>query len=120
LPQALEMSTQSEVMHCYEQIAPLTERMLLTANTGQWAVLPALEVQYSDIVDRLKLIEPMEELSEDQVARKSQLLQRIMSNHAAIHAMVIPQLNRLGAILRSLEQQQDIQNFYGQTNDSYL
>jgi flagellar protein FliT len=114
------MSTQSEVMHCYEQIAPLTERMLLAANTSQWAVLPALEAQYSDAVDRLKLIEEREVLSEEQAARRSHLLQRIMSNHAAIHAMVVPQLSRLGAILRSLEQQQDIQNFYGQTNDSYL
>jgi len=117
---AHDMCTQSETIHCYEQIAPLTERMLLLAGTNQWAALPVLEVQYSDIVDRLKLIEPLEILSEEQSARKFHLLERIMSNHAAIHAMVMPQLTRLGATLRSLEQQQDLHNLYGQTNDSYL
>jgi len=120
LTQALEMCYQSEVMHCYEQIAPLTERMLLLARTGQWAVLPLLEAQYSDTVDRLKLIEALEVLNEAQSARKFQLLQRITSNHAAIHAMVMPQLTRLTAILRSLEQQQDLHQAYGQTDDVNL
>ena len=36
-------------MHCYEQIAPLTEKMLLLARSKQWAALPALEAQYSAI-----------------------------------------------------------------------
>ncbi len=107
------MCTQSEVMHCYEQIAPLTERMLMLASVGQWAVLPALEAQYSDTVDRLKLIEPLEVLSEAQSARKCQLLQRITSDHAAIHALVMPQLSLLGAIVRSLEQEQTHHQAYG-------
>ena len=33
------MSTQSEVMHCYEQIAPLTERMLVLARS-LWSMPP--------------------------------------------------------------------------------
>jgi len=118
--QVLEMCTQSEVMHCYEQIAPLTERMLLLARIGQWAGLPMLEAQYSYTVDRLKLVEPVEILSEAQSARKFQLLQRITSNHDAIHTMVMPQLTRLTAILRSLEQQQDLHQAYGQTDDINL
>lgn len=114
------MCSQSEVMHCYEQIAPLTERMLLLACTGQWAGLPALEAQYSETVDRLTLIEPLELLSEAQMARKLQLLVRIKANHAGIHGMVMPQLERLGAILRSLEAQQNLHLAYGFTDDANL
>lgn len=114
------MSTQSEVMHCYEQITSITERMLLLAATVQWAALPLLELQYSETVERLKVIEPLEILLEEQLKRKFQLLQRIISNHANITAAVLPQLNRLGDILQSLEQQQDLHNAYGQTSDIYL
>ena len=114
------MSTQSEVMHCYEQITLVTERMLLLATTGQWAALPLLELQYSETVERLRVIEPLEVLLEEQLKRKFQLLHRITANHANINATVLPQLTRLGDILQSLEQQQDLNNAYSQTSDVYL
>jgi flagellar protein FliS len=53
------MGSQSEVMHCYEQIAPLTERMLVLARAKQWGELPQLEGQCSSMVERLKDIEPL-------------------------------------------------------------
>lgn len=107
-------------MHCYEQITSVTERMLLLATTGQWAALPLLELQYSETVERLKVIEPLEVLLEEQSKRKLQLLQRITANHANINAVVLPQLNRLGDILQSLEQQQDLHNAYSQTSGIHL
>jgi flagellar protein FliT len=112
-----DMSSQSEVMHCYEQIAPLTERMLMQARSGQWGKLPAQEAQYSAIVDRLKVIEPLELLMEAQLARKFQLLRRIISNQAMISSLVMPQLAHLGEVLKSLEQQDGLQKAYGQAND---
>ncbi len=112
------MGSQSEVMHCYEQIAPLTERMLLLARTKQWGALPALEAQYSGMVDRLKVIEPLETLDEAQAARKYQLLSRITSNSTEIFGMVMPQLTKLVTLMQSLEQQQSLQRTYGQGNAS--
>ncbi len=114
------MCSQSEVLHCYEQIAPLTERMLMLACTGQWSGLPALEQQYGETVERLMLIEPLELLSDAQLARKRQLLTRIKANHAGIHGMVMPQLQRLGAVLRSLEAQQSLNLAYGLADDASL
>ena len=107
-------------MHCYEQITLVTERMLLLTTTGQWAALPLLELQYSETVERLRVIEPLEVLLEDQLKRKFQLLQRITVNHANINAAVLPQLNRLGDMLQSLEQQHELHNAYSQTSDIYL
>lgn len=112
------MGSQSEVMHCYEQIAPLTERMLLLARTKQWGALPALEAQYSGMVDRLKVIEPLETLDEAQAARKYQLLSRITANSTDIFGMVMPQLAKLVTLMKSLEQQQSLERTYGQGNAS--
>lgn len=114
------MGSQSEVMHCYEQIAPLTERMLILARSGQWGALPALEAQCSDMVDRLKLIEPLKTLDEAQSARKYQLLGRINSNHAEICNIVMPQLAQLMAVLKSLELQQSLQQAYSRTDEPLL
>ena len=83
------MSTQSEVMHCYEHIATLSERMLMLARTGLWGELPALEAQYSDKVDHLKAIEPLETLDEAQSARKYRLLSRITSTHDEVCSFVM-------------------------------
>ena len=114
------MSSQSEVMHCYEQVARLTERMLVLARAGQWGELPAQESMYSGMVDRLKEIEPQESLLEGQVTRKYQLLSRIIATHAEISALVMPQLAHLGEAVKSLEQQENLQKAYGQTSDRRL
>jgi hypothetical protein len=94
--------------------------MLMFARTGQWGALPALEEQYSDMIDRLKAIEPLKELDELQSARKYRLLSRINSNHAEIFRIVMPQLSRLSAVLRNLEQQRTLHKAYHQANDVLL
>ena len=114
------MGSQSEVMHCYEQIAGLTDGMLTLACTGQWGELPAQETLYTHMVDQLKGIEPLESLSEAQQARKYQLLQRIICNQTEVSRLVMPQLAHLGKVLKSLEQQDSLQKTYGQVNDIFI
>lgn len=111
------MGCQSEVMHCYEQIAPITERMLMLAQVGHWGELPALEAQQSELVDRLKAIEAGETLNESQTARKYQLLGRITAHQAEISGLVMPQLRELGLVLKNMASQQLLQHTYGQSND---
>ena len=114
------MSSQSEVMHCYEQVARLAEYMLALARTCQWGELPAQETMYSAMADRLKDIEALESLHEEQVARKYLLLSRIASHQAEISRLVMPQLRHLGEMLRNLEQQENLQKAYGQHSDIRL
>jgi flagellar protein FliT len=106
-------------MHCYEQIAPLTDQMLTLACAKQWGALPALEAQYSDLVERLKVIEAQEALDESQMARKHRLLSRIISSHDKICSYVVPQLTTLGDVLKSLERQQSLNQAYGQSDNAY-
>lgn len=112
------MSTQSEVMHCYEQIATLVDRMLMLARTNLWGELPGLEAQYSDMVDHLKTIEPLEALDEAQSARKYRLLSRIISAHDGVCSFVMPQLATLVDALKGLELTQSLHKAYGQTGDA--
>ena len=112
------MSSQSEVMHCYEQIAKLVEHMLSLARAYQWGELPAQEALYSAMVDRLKKIEALESLHEEQVTRKYLLLSRIAAHQAEVSSLVMPQLRHLGDMLRNLEQQENLQKAYGQHSDS--
>jgi flagellar protein FliT len=114
------MGSQSEVMHCYEQIAPLTERMLILARAKQWGELPQLEGQYSSMVERLKDIEPLSTLDEAQSARKYLLLSRISANSTEIFGMVMPQLAKLVGVMKSLELQRSLHKAYGQPDDAYL
>lgn len=114
------MSSQSEVMHCYEQICTLAEQMLLLARSAQWSELPAQEEIYSAMVDRLRTIEALESLHEEQLARKYALLGRIATSQAELSSLVVPQLRHLGEVLRSLEQQDSLQKAYGQSSDRHL
>ena len=112
------MSTQSEVMHCYEQTATLVDRMLMLARTNLWGELPALEAQYSDMVEHLKAIEPLETLDEAQSARKYRLLSRIISAHDGVCSFVMPQLATLVDALKGLELTQSLHKAYGQAGDA--
>lgn len=111
------MSSQSEVMHCYEQICTLAEQMLLRARSGQWAELPAQEEIYSAMVDRLMDIEALESLHEEQLARKYVLLGRISTSQAELASLILPQLQHLGEVLRNLEQQDSLRKAYGENSD---
>ncbi len=108
------MATQSEVMHCYEQAASLTDQMLSLVRDGQWGALPALESRYSEAVERLQVIEPLLPLSQAQSERKHHLLGRIIPNYNELNDIVTPELARLGEALRTLEQQQNLHSAYSQ------
>jgi len=100
------MNSENEVLHWYEQIAALTDRMLVLTRTRQWGDLPALETQYGDMMEQLKAIEPLQALTAEQSARKCRLLYVINSNQYKISSFIQPQLDVLGATLRNLELQQ--------------
>ena len=114
------MSSQSEVMHCYEKIALLAEQMLSLARSCHWGKLPAHEAMYSGMVDRLKEIDSLESLHEEQIARKYLLLSRIAWHQDEVSKLVMPQLQHLGEMLRNLEQQENVQKAYGQYSDIRL
>jgi flagellar protein FliT len=97
------MILQNEILGVYEQVAALTDRMLVLTRTLQWGGLPAMEAQLSDMMTGLKVIESVQTLDAAQSARKCRLLYVINSNQYKISSLIRPQLDGLGAKLKNLE-----------------
>jgi flagellar protein FliT len=108
------MGSQSEVIHCYEQLLPLAARMLELARTREWGALPELEARCSALVERLKIMEPLEPLNEQQRLYKYRVLGQLRADHEAILNIVSPQLEQLGATLKSMQRSQGLHQAYGQ------
>ncbi len=142
------MSPSEMQMRCYEEMAPLTERMLDLARGAQWAGLGPLEARFSALADELRQIPPQDLAREPEDSflmqaagaepsqapgdaartltpdewrrRRAQLHARIQSNHRALRALVMPELARLAASLRSMEWQQSLQSTYSQPGRAWL
>ncbi|MDB5928597.1 MAG: flagellar protein FliT [Polaromonas sp.] len=101
----MKMNSKNKVLSWYEKIAELTDCMLVLTRTRRWGDLPALETQYSDMIEQLKAIEPLHVLNAEQSAQKCRLLYVINSNQYKISSFIQPQLDALGDGLRNLELQ---------------
>lgn len=108
------MSSQSEVVHCYEQLLPLTARMLTLAREKEWGALPELEARCSAFIERLKVIEPLEKLDEQQRLYTYRLLGRLLADREAIVGIIGPQIAQLGATLESMQRSHGLQQAYSQ------
>lgn len=108
------MGSQSEVVHCYEQLLPLAARMLCLARAKEWGALPALEAKCSVLIERLKVIEPLEKLNEEQRSQTYRLLSRLQADREAIVGIVGPQFAKLGATLESMQRSRGLQQTYSQ------
>lgn len=108
------MTPQHEVMYCYEQIAPLTGRMLALARAGDWDGMLLLGQQFRSFVERLKDIEMDKPLDASQLARKQSLLSRILADDAEIRDIITPELAQLSSLLGNMHRQQHLNHAYGQ------
>ncbi|MFI5445968.1 flagellar protein FliT [Polaromonas sp. UC242_47] len=108
------MSSQSEVIHCYEQLLPLAARMLILAKEKEWGALPELETRCSALIERLKVIEPLEKLDEQQRLYTYRLLGRLLADREAIMGIIGPQVAQLGATLESMQRSQGLNQAYRQ------
>lgn len=109
----------TQQMRCYEEMAPLTERMLALARSAQWAGLGPLEARLSELAEQLGRMPPCE-LREDERLRCAQLHQRIQANHQALRQILLPELCRLAAALRSMEWQQSLHSTYSRPGAARL
>lgn len=108
------MTPQHEVMDCYEQIAPLTGRMLVLARAGDWDGLVTLGHEFRACVERLKGLELPAPLEPSQLMRKHNLLSRILADDAEIRDLVAPELAQLSSLLGNMHRQQHLNHAYGQ------
>lgn len=107
------MTTSSEIVHCYTQLAARVERMAELARAMQWDQLPQLEIQCASIVERIRELKPVETLAIEQVAQTRQLIQRIHADQAEVVRLVGPQIKELLSRMSSMYLQQNLDRAYG-------
>lgn len=107
------MTTKSEVVHCYSQLAAITARMLELSHAQQWSQLPELEARCAALVARLKEIEPGAVLDSDERDEVRRCLSRVRVDQDEVLRLVKPQLRRLLSGIAQLQQQHNLEKTYG-------
>jgi len=107
------MATRSEVVHCYGQLASGVALMAELARAKEWGRLPALEAQCAAIVERLKVLVPLETLEPSQFEEALRLIERIRVDQDEVCGLVKPQIEQLIARMSYLQQQRSLGKAYG-------
>ena len=108
-----KVAARSEVVHCYGQLASAIARMVELARAKEWGQLPELEAQCSAVVERLRVIEPLESLDPAQLEQALRLIDRIRSDQAEVSGLIKPQLDELIGRMGYLHQQRNLGKAYG-------
>jgi len=100
-------------VHCYDQLASRVALMADLARSKEWGRLPELEAQCSAVVDRLKVLEPLETLEPAQLDEIGRLIGRIRADQEEVCQLVKPQIVQLIERMSFLSQQRSLGKAYG-------
>lgn len=100
-------------MHCYDQLASGVALMAQLARAKEWGRLPELEARCAALVDRLKVLQPLEALDPTQFEEIGRLIGRIRVDQEVVQGLVKPQIEQLIARMSHLHQQQSLGRAYG-------
>lgn len=107
------MATNSEVLHCYAQLATKVAQMVEFAQNKRWGELPGAEAECAAIVGRLQVIEPIATLSPAQAEDACRLIARIQADQAIVNGIVKPQLDQLVENMSALQHRKSLGKAYG-------
>ena len=107
------MAARSEVVHCYVQLASTLSLMASLARAKAWDRLPELETQCAAMIERLRVVTPLETLDPAQVEEARGLLQRIRADQQTVCELVKPQLAHLVATMADLQKRSELDKAYG-------
>jgi flagellar protein FliT len=108
------MAINSEVLHCYAQLATKVAQMVEFAQSERWGELPGAEAECAAIVGRLQVIEPNAKLSPSQSEDACRLIGRIQADQALVNGIVKPQLDQLVETMSALQHRKSLGKAYGQ------
>ncbi|MEM5439622.1 flagellar protein FliT [Paraburkholderia diazotrophica] len=92
------MNSNEEYLARYEAIAVISVQMVMAARNAAWNDLVLLQDEYRVLVDALKNAESSERLSEDDRARKFDLIRQILANDATVRDLANPRMAKLQAL----------------------
>ncbi|OZI75614.1 flagellar protein FliT [Bordetella genomosp. 2] len=101
------------VLDIYREIANLTDQMHAAARAGDWSTVLNCGQRYCELVERLRIVDPVTPLDHAGREAKYDLLVRILDNDAATRDLAIPQMARLSDLLGRMKRQQSLLSAYG-------
>lgn len=105
--------TTSEELATYESISAVTTAMLDAARTRDWQRLVALEQDAQALVGQLSDAAPLPSPDDATRSRKIELIQKVLSDDAAIRDITEPWLREVGDMLRSNRRESALRQSYG-------
>jgi flagellar protein FliT len=92
------MNPNAEYFARYEAIAAISVQMVMAARSALWNELVLLQNEYRNLVDALKNAETGVRLSDDERARKFDLIRQILANDATVRDLANPRMAKLQAL----------------------
>ncbi|MBU4610479.1 flagellar protein FliT [Achromobacter sp. GG226] len=108
------MTPADHVLRLYRMASSVTREILDHAREADWDRVVALGNEYQGIVEQIRQLGEVPPLDADDLATKHALLVDIVENDAATRDLVVPSLERLGALIGTLRRQQTVNKTYGQ------
>jgi flagellar protein FliT len=107
------MSSATEFLRCYTELAAIVARMVEFARTKDWAPLPALDTECTAIVERLRAMPPPRAISSVERCWAKALVERIRADQDELASLVQPQLARLMRRIDEMQLEQKVRGTYG-------
>ena len=88
-----------EILSLYEEVAVITDQMLLAARNSDWDSLLSLETRCANHINTLRAKDQVETLSELARQTKMGLIKKILADDHQIRAITEPRLTELSALI---------------------
>lgn len=98
----------------YEQVAKVTNQMLMAARQQEWDRLAELESSCAQYVEQLKAMEITVTLSGDARQRKVASIKQILADDKEIRSLVSPWMVKLNSMINSSHTEKKLNQVYGQ------
>ena len=92
------MNSNADYFARSEAIAAISVQMVMAARSALWNELVLLQNEYRNLVDALKNAEDGARLSDDERARKFDLIRQILANDATVRDLANPRMAKLQAL----------------------
>lgn len=107
------MTSTTELLRCYTELATIVARMVEYARAKDWAPLPALDTQCNAIVERLRAMQLSRAMGSVERTWARALIERIRADQDELAALVQPQLVHLMRRIDELQLEQKVRGTYG-------
>ncbi|WP_090332436.1 flagellar protein FliT [Nitrosomonas sp. Nm51] len=105
-----------QLIDLYEDIKAVTNKMVITAQNGEWDNLVQLEQKCRQLTDELIRNEAKISLSHELQQRKIEIIHQVLDDDAKIRSITEPWMKKLQDILCTNERKRNLQQAYVSSN----